>query len=90
MSDVTVDDTESMSSKDAIEFAADHFGVPSMYAMAKALSDETLTVQPIQLSRYLKGHKMSLPVAQRFYDTYGIIVNDYIKKGLWQKGIVHD
>lgn len=75
---------ESMSTKEAIEFAAEHFGVPSMYAMAKALSDETLKVQTIQISNYRKGTKMSKEIAQRFYDTYGIIVNDYSDRGTWQ------
>ena len=84
MSDILTNDTESMSGKDAIDFVAEHFGVPSMYAMSKALSDENLTVQPIQISRYRKGHKMSSKVANRFFDTYGVVINDYYKKGVWQ------
>lgn len=71
-----------MTGKEAIKYAADHFGVPSMYAMAKSLSDDELTVQSIQISNYLQGTKMSKKVAQRFEDTYGIIISDaYTKEG---------
>lgn len=77
---------ESMSTKEAIEHAADYFSVPSMYAMAKALSDENLKVQPIQISKYrTKGVKMSKRVARRFFDTYGITVNDSTNKGVWEQ-----
>lgn len=77
---------DSFTTKDAVLFAADHFGVPSFYAMAKALSDETLTVQPIQLSKYVnKGARMSKKVAERFFDTYGIVVNDVFERGAFRR-----
>ena len=71
-----------MTGKEAIKFAADHFGVQSKYAMSKALSDEDLTVQPIQISNYLNGTRMSKKVAERFEETYGITISDaYVQDG---------
>lgn len=73
-----------MTTVEAIKFVRDHFGIASMYAMSKDLSDENLTVQPIQISRYLKGHKMSQKVADRFFETYGVVINDpYKREGIY-------
>lgn len=65
-----------MTSREAIEYISEYFGLTSYYAIAKALSDEELTVQPIQISNYCKTTKMSRKVAQRVFDTFGIIVSD--------------
>ena len=65
-----------MSGADAIRHAADIYGVPSMYAMAKALSDEDLTVQTIQIKNYLTGTRMSKKVADRFEAVYDIHITD--------------
>ena len=72
-----------MTGAEALKYAQDYFGVPSKYAMAKSLSDETLTVQPIQISNYLNGTKMSKKVAQRFEETYGITISDAYVQENW-------
>lgn len=72
--------TEGMTSKEAISYISEYFGIKSYYAIAKALSDEELTVQPIQISNYCKTTKMSKKVAQRVFDTFGIIVSDTFDK----------
>lgn len=70
-----------MTGKEAIKYIADHFGVPSKYALAKSLSDEKLNVQVIQITNYLNGTRMSKKVADRFNETYGVIISDaYIKE----------
>lgn len=74
---------EAMTGAAAIKFVAEYFGVPSKYAMAKALSDETLKVQPIQINNYLKGKKMRKVVADRFFDVYGVTISDYCNKDAW-------
>ena len=67
---------EGMPIKEAINYIVEHFGVTSYYAMSKALSDETLTVQPIQISNYANGSKPSQKVADRFFETYGVVISD--------------
>lgn len=78
-----MDDTLVMTGIEAIKYVADYFGVPSKYALAKSLSDEDLTVQPIQISNYLKGTQMSKKVAERFNETYGIIISDAYIQADW-------
>ncbi len=75
--------TDTMTGEEAIKYIVEHFGVTSMYALSKALSDEELTVQPIQISNYLNGKKMSRKVADRFFETYGIIVSDVHNPGVF-------
>lgn len=72
-----------MTGKEAIQYVAENFGVQSMYALAKSLSDETLTVQTIQIKNYLNGRRMSKKVAERFNDVYGIIISDVYIKADW-------
>lgn len=79
------DEELKMTGQKAIEYVADFFGVPSMYALSKALSDEKLTVQPIQIKRYIEGSRMSKKVADRFYETYGIIITDSFYKENWAR-----
>lgn len=67
---------EVMTTKEAIKYVAEHFGVPSRYALAQALSDEELKVQPIQISNYLNGTRMSKKVAVRFQEVYGVVISD--------------
>lgn len=77
---------EGMTAVEALKYASKHFGVPSYYAMSKALSDEELTVQPIQISNYAKGkRRMSEKVAQRFFDTFGIVISDAYRPGTFQR-----
>lgn len=78
-----MNDTLVMTGAEAIKYVADYFGVPSKYALAKSLSDEKLTVQPIQISNYINGTRMSKKVADRFNDTYGIIISDAYVQENW-------
>lgn len=78
-----MDDTPSMTSREAIIYVKDHFGVPSKYALAKSLSDEVLRVQAIQIDNYLRGTRMSGKVADRFFEVYGVIVSDAYRPSDW-------
>ncbi len=79
-------DTLRMTAKEAIEYVADHYNVPSMYALAKSLSDEKLTVQPIQISNYIRGRKMKKAIADRFREVYDIEITDVFGDPNWAKG----
>jgi hypothetical protein len=75
-----------LTGKQAIKFVSDHFGVHSYYALAKALSDDDLTVQPIQISNYYtKDKQMSKKVAERFELVYGITITDVYDPGAIRK-----
>ena len=74
-----------MTGKEALEYIASSFNIPSLYAMSKALSDDTLQVQPIQLSNYRKGKRMSERVAERIYNTFDIVVTDAYRPGTWRR-----
>lgn len=76
-----------MTAKEAILYVVEYFGLKSYYAIAKALSDEELTVQPIQISKYCKGYKMSKKVAQRFFNTFGVIISDPFDMSMFKDGI---
>lgn len=78
-----MDDTSTMTGAEAIRFVADHFGVPSKYALAKALSGDGLNVQPIQIDNYLNGTRMSAKVANRFDEVYGITISDAYRQDNW-------
>lgn len=77
--------SEPMTAQEAIEYVAAVNNIPSMYEMSKQLSDEKLTVQPIQISNYLNGGKMSRQVADRFWEVYGIIISDVHSPGVFKK-----
>ena len=79
--------SDSMTANEAILYAVEYFGLKSYYAISKALSDEELTVQPIQISKYCKGYKMSPKVAKRFFDTFGIIISDPFDRSKFRDGI---
>lgn len=70
-----------LTTKEAIAFVSEHFGHKSLYSISKALSDETLTVQPTQIKRYVNGARMSRKVADRFLEVYDIVVSD-----VWSPG----
>jgi len=72
-----------MTGVEAIKYVADHFGVPSKYALAKALSGDGLTVQPIQITNYLAGTRMSKKVADRFYEVYDVTISDVYIQADW-------
>lgn len=66
---------EPMNSKEAIAYIVDMFAIQSMYALAQSLSDEELTIQPIQISNWKDGGKMSPKAAKRFSDVYDVIIH---------------
>lgn len=76
---------ETMTAQEAIEYVAAVHNIPSMYEMSKQLSDEKLTVQPIQIANYLKGGKMSKQVAERFFEVYEVIISDVHNPGVFKK-----
>lgn len=58
----------------------------SMYSIAKALSDDELKVQTIQVSNYLKGKNgMSEKVALRFEEVFGITITDVYQRNNWSE-----
>lgn len=67
---------EPMTGKQAILYVIENYGITSKKALADSLSGDGLTVQPIQISNYLDGTKMSQKVAERFLFVYGINVSD--------------
>lgn len=71
-----IEDLEPMSSKDAVLTIASKTEHKSRYAICKALSYDGLRVTVTQISRYLKGHRMSRKVADRVFDVFGIVVSD--------------
>lgn len=76
-----------MTSREAIFYIVEYFGLKSYYSIARALSDDELTVQPIQVSSYCKGRKMSPKVAKRVFDTFGIIISDPFDRAKFKDGI---
>lgn len=85
-----VNGQDAMTAYDAIMKVCEEFNIPSKYALAKNLSDDTLTVQPIQISNYVhrdpkKRRKMSKAVAKRFLDTYGIYITDQHDPGSFSR-----
>lgn len=85
-----VNGQEAMTAYEAIHKVCEEYGIPSKYALAKNLSDEELTVQPIQISNYVhkdpkKRRKMSKAVAKRFLDTYGIYITDQHDTGTFSR-----
>lgn len=79
-----------MTALEAIKKVSEDFEIKSKYRLAKYLSDDELTVQPIQISNYThidpkKRRKMSVAVAKRFYDVFGIYITDQHEPGTLQK-----
>lgn len=74
-----------MTCKEAIEFIGEHFGVTSMYALAKSLSGGDLNVQPTQISNYMKGTRPHPNVVRRFMEVYGIVISDGYEPGTFVK-----
>lgn len=75
-----------MKAAEAINHVGEYFGLSSLYEMSKQLSDDTLTIQVIQLSKYRRGlSKMSKKVADRFEEVYGIKIIDIAKRGVFAK-----
>lgn len=76
-----VEQIEMYTGKEAIIKVCEDFGITSKYALAKALSCDTVTVQPIQIYNYLNGRQMSEKVAQRFSEVFGIVISDVYSAG---------
>lgn len=72
-----------MTAAEAIEYVAYVHKIKSLYEIAKALSTKDLNVQPIQISNYREGSKMSSKVADRFKDVYGITISDVHNPGVF-------
>lgn len=66
----------SMTTQEAILYVMEYFNIPSYYYLAKDLSDKYVTVQQIQISKYLKGMKMSQAIADKFLLVFDIVIND--------------
>ena len=67
----------SLTTYEAVVTVVSEHKIRSMYALANILSNESITVQPIQISNYLnKGTKMSKKVALRFLEVFNIDVTD--------------
>lgn len=64
-----------MTSKAAIELVAKTHGIDSLYALARLLSGDGLEIQPIQVSNWRKGKKMSKRAAKRFLDLFDITIH---------------
>lgn len=80
-----MDDLIQMETIPAIKHVAKYFGISSMYRLASDLSGDGVNVQPIQISNYLRGRKMSKKVADRFAEVYGIYITDYHQAGVLNK-----
>jgi len=65
-----------MTTKEAISYIAENFDVASKYALAKMLSSDSITVQPIQITNYITGTKPHEKVAKRFLEEFGIVITD--------------
>lgn len=81
-----------MTAFEAIKKVCEENGIKSKYRLAKELSDETLVVQPIQISNYVnpnpkKRRKMSKAVAERFFNVYGIYITDQHDPGSIRKDL---
>lgn len=77
-----MNDLDTLTSSEAIKHVSEFYAVKSYYAMAKALSDDKIKVQAIQIANYLKGkNRMSQKVANRFFDVYGVIISDAYNGG---------
>lgn len=75
-----------MTAIEAIKKVCEEHNITSKYRLAKELSDEALTVQPIQISNYVnpnpkRRRKMSKAVADRFFEVYGIYITDQHEPG---------
>ncbi len=66
----------SLSTLEAVHYVMEFYNIPSYYRLAKNLSDESYTVQSIQIFNYLKGYKMSRRTANRFLAVFDIVIND--------------
>lgn len=73
-------ETRSMETRVAIMTATTENDIKSLYAMASMLNNEEVTVQPIQISNYLNGTRMSRKVARRFLEVFNIYVTDAVGK----------
>ncbi len=67
---------DNMTSKEAIDFVMDKFGIQSLYKLSKELTHEELKVTITQLSNYSRGTRMSKKVADRFSELYDVVISD--------------
>lgn len=75
-----------MKTQKAILYVLKETEYTSMYAIAKVLTDDTVKVQTIQVSNYLKGkNNMSEKVAIRFEEVFGITISDVYQRNNWSE-----
>lgn len=72
-----------MSAAEAIEYVVYINNIKSIYEICKKLSNSEIKVQPIQISNYRTGSKMSPKVAARFKEVYGITIDDIYNPGIF-------
>lgn len=65
-----------LTTKEAIAYIKDYFGIESNYGIAKMLRSKQLPMQPIQIAGYETGKKMTKKTASLFAATFGINVTD--------------
>ncbi len=71
-----MDDRRFMPTELAIATIVTENGLNTLSAVAAALSDDMVKVQPIQISRYINGSKMSRKVAAKVLEIFNIEVTD--------------
>ena len=66
-----------LDSQAAVQYVMDNSIYTSYYSIAKVLTEDRLSVQPIQISNYHKGKRaMSDKVSQQFKEVFGIEIAD--------------
>lgn len=68
-----------MPTVEAIQYVLDYFEISTKQKLAEILSNEMLTVQPIQITNYCNGRKMSAKVAARFEELFDLEITDVHK-----------
>lgn len=69
-----------MTTKLAVMTVVAEHEIRSLYQLASMLSNEEIKVQPIQISNYLNGTRMSGRVARRFFELFNIHIEDAVGK----------
>jgi hypothetical protein len=70
-------DSFSFTTVEAIRHIAKEYDINTLSAFARELSNDDIKIQPIQISNYLKGRKMSRKVANQFLVRFGVIITDF-------------
>ena len=65
-----------MTVKEALQHLHDEHKLKSLYSIAKALSGDGVTVQPVQIRNYIRGGSMRAKTAERFLSVFNIYITD--------------